>query len=109
MGSRDSMVSVVIGYRLEGLRFKYRQVQEIFLFSNTSRSSQPPIQSVPGHENGQSTPSSAKLRISGVIPLLTVCAFMACEGITLVFLLTKMISRQIACFSNDIFEDSGRL
>ena len=102
-----------MGWRLEGLRFKYRQVQEIFLFSKTSRPAQPQIQSVPGvpsqeikqpgRENGQSTPSSAELRTSVAIPLLTLCVFTACEGTTLIFLLTKIISRHKLLVSITIY------
>jgi hypothetical protein len=58
----------------------------------------------------QSIPSRAELRMRGAIPLLTVRAFMACEGKTSIVLVTKMISKtSVAFFSNDIFEDSGHL
>jgi hypothetical protein len=47
-----SAVGIGIGYGLNGLGFEFRQGQEIFVFSKTSRPSlgptQPPIQWVPG-------------------------------------------------------------
>jgi len=103
MGRRDSSVRVV-----SGLQAGRPQVQipagarDFSILQNVqARSASNSIgagvtsQEVkqPGCENSQSTPFSDELRISGAIPPFTVCVFTACEGTTLIFLLTNIISR----------------